>query len=272
MLTADYRSPEVTRPIPVAVDGTGAAELARALERNGFAVAALPPELAPEQALELLSERLGLGEPYVPELYRLPETRAAYGKPYVRIQRDDKDPHPGFTTTSGQRMHVDGLIDPIGKIKITALYCVRPAARGGATVVFNAIASFAELRENDPEAAEALLHPEALTRRATIPGVQIARTGPIFADAGGELTTRYSVFDHDEWQAAPGMEDALERAAKHLGEDAAADGERRVSIVLAPHQVLLSRNDRVSHGREPYDDAGDAPRAMVRALYTQAPR
>lgn len=273
MLTADYRSPDTARPVPVVADGTGTRGLAEAIESNGLAVAAMPPELEPRQALELLADLLDLGEPYIPELYRRPETRQAYGKPYVRIQRNTQDPHPGFATSSGQRMHVDGLIDPIGKIKLTALYCVRPAVRGGATVVFNAIAAFAELREQDPEAAETLLREDALTRHTTIPGVDIAHTSPLFAEQGGELTTRYSPpGEHNEWHAPAGMDAAMDRAAKYLAEASAVDGRHRVSIVLGQNQVLLSRNDRVAHGREPYDDAAEAPRTMVRSLYARAPK
>jgi hypothetical protein len=272
MLIADYRSPDVARPVQVEADGTGFATLADTIERDGFAVCAMPSELGAQEALELLSKQLDLGEPYIPQLYRLPETRDSYAHPYVRIERNDSDAHPGFATAAGQAMHTDGLLDPIGTISVTALYCVRPAARGGATVIFNAVAAYAELRAADPEAAEVLAHPEVLTRRATLPGVDRTLTGPAFAETEDGLITRFCYGGPDEWRGPEGEEAALERALKFLNDASAVDGRYRISVVLESGQCLVSRNDRVSHGRESYEDTATSPRSMLRALYTRAPR
>jgi hypothetical protein len=272
MLTADYRSPEATRPLPIAANGAGASDVAEAVERTGFAVTTLPAGLEARAALELLASLLHLGEPYVPEVYRLPGLRDRYASPYARIERNDADAHPGFSTASGQRMHVDGLLDPIGRISTTALYCVRPSVEGGATVVFNAVAALAELRDSDPDAADVLMHPEVLSRRVTIPGVSESRTGPAFAMTEEGIVNRYSVGESDEWSAPAGREQELQRALAFFAAQSAVDGRHRASIVLQSGQCLLSRNDRVSHGREEYLDSAEAPRSLMRALYTKAPR
>lgn len=279
MLTVDYRSPAAATPITVHADGAGLGELSAKVEEYGFAIAAMAAELPAQSALELLAERLGLGDPYIPALYRRPDTIDRYACRYVRIERDDSDPHPGFTTTSGQDMHVDGLLEEIGTIRTSALFCIRPAAVGGATVIFNAVKAFDELRSQDPTAAEVLTHPEVLVRRASLPDVDEARFGPAvrfspaFAVAGdGTITTRFSDGSNGQWQAPAGRKDDLKRALTFLRDAAEFDSRYRLPLVLRAGQCLLSRNDRVAHGREAYQDSPDSPRVLIRAVYTKAPK
>jgi hypothetical protein len=265
-------------PIAVHADGAGLCELSAKVEEYGFAVAAMTAELPAESALELLAERLGLGDPYIPALYRRPDTIDRYACRYVRIERNDSHPHPGFATTSGQDMHVDGLLEDIGAIRTSALFCIRPAAVGGATVIFNAVKAFDELRSMDPAAAEVLTHPTVLLRRASLPDVDEARfgpavrSGPAFAVGGdGTITNRFSDGSNGEWHAPADRRDELARALKFLRDAAEFDGRYRIPIMLRSGQCLLSRNDRVSHGREAYQDSPDSPRVLVRAVYTEAP-
>src|SRR4051812_45915434 len=131
------------------------------LEERGFAVVTMAQPGPPDTILTSLSAALRLGNPYIPALYRYAETKD-YSASYSDIRSDTKNRHPGFSTTAGQAWHVDGLLDDIGDIKTTILYCVRAAHRGGDTLLFNSLAAFAELREKDPSAAEALLSPRAL--------------------------------------------------------------------------------------------------------------
>ncbi|GAA3783635.1 hypothetical protein GCM10022403_017860 [Streptomyces coacervatus] len=268
-LQADFRDPECVQPVDF-TEHDAPNQLMHNLEGRGFAVATMAEPGAPDATITSLSAALRLGEPYIPALYRYAETKD-YSAPYSDIRSDTKDEHPGFSTTAGQAWHVDGLLDDIGDIKTTILYCVRAAHRGGDTLLFNSLAAFAELREKDPAAAETLLSPKALNRRSTIPAIDVNATGPVFSvDEKGALITRYTDNETCTWNFSAGPPGGLRRALAFLR--AASNNPRyRLAVRLAPGQALIFRNDRLSHGRQPYEDKPDARRHLVRALYASAP-
>ena len=63
---------------------------------------------------------------------------------------------PPSAVPTGQRMHTDGTLQDIGEVKASVLVCEAAAAEGGATMLFNTSAAFAELIMTDPAAAVAL--------------------------------------------------------------------------------------------------------------------
>ncbi|TWF73793.1 TauD/TfdA family dioxygenase [Kitasatospora viridis] len=266
---ADYRMPRAEQPVDFTERGA-AGRLARGIEEHGFAVATLAGAAEPSAALTVLSTALRLGDPYVPALYRYAETRD-YAASYTDIRSNPNDRHPGFSTTAGQAWHVDGLLDEIGRIKTTILYCVRAAHRGGDTLLFNSVAAFAELRAQDPAAARTLLSPTVLNRRSTIPAIEVSATGPAFSvDETGNLITRYTDNETCTWNPDAGPPGTLARALAFLR--AACDDPRyRLALRLAPGQALVFRNDRLAHGRQPYEDRPGARRHLVRALFANAP-
>jgi alpha-ketoglutarate-dependent taurine dioxygenase len=268
-LQADFRNPRYTQPVDFA-EHDAPNQLVRFLEERGFAVVTMPKPGSPDAILTSLSAALRLGSPYIPALYRYAETKD-YSGSYTNIRSDTDDQHPGFSTTAGQAWHVDGLLDDIGDIKTTILYCVCAAHRGGETLLFNSIAAFAELHETDAAAAETLLSPEALNRRSTIPAIDVSATGPAFsADAAGDIITRYTDNETCRWNFSVGPPGGLHRALAFLR--AASDNPRyRLAIRLTPGQALILRNDRLSHGRRPYEDRPNARRHLVRALYANVP-
>nr|BAJ19044.1 putative non-heme oxygenase [Streptomyces sp. SANK 62799] len=268
-LQADFSDPRCTQPVDFA-EYDAPEQLVNILEERGFAVVTMPDPGPPDATLISLAAALRLGNPYIPALYRYAETKD-YSAAYSHIRGDTEDRHPGFSTTAGQAWHVDGLLDNIGDIRTTILYCVRAAHRGGETLLFNSLAAFAELRETDPAAAEALLSPRALNRRSTLPAIDVSTTGPVFAvDEAGNLLSRYTDNDTCTWNFSAGPPGGLGRALAFLR--SASDNPRyRLAVRLAPGEALIFRNDRLSHGRRPYEDRPKARRHLVRALYAKVP-
>ena len=106
---------------------------------------------------------------------------------------DGSSDHPGFSKRSAQSIHVDGLLDEIGTIPVSMLYCVRPAATGGRTILFNSVAAYHDFSTTDPAAAKVLCYPKVLRRYSTIPGVTAHRDGPVFQHLDdGTIGNRYA--------------------------------------------------------------------------------
>ncbi|MFD0339987.1 TauD/TfdA family dioxygenase [Streptomyces sp. NPDC127117] len=268
-LLADFRDAQCAQRVDFAAE-EAPDRIVRALRERGFALVAMGGSGEADVALKTLATALHLGDPYVPALYQNASARE-YSASYSDIRSDAEDRHPGFSTTAGQGWHVDGLLDAIGVIKTTVLFCVRAAHRGGETLLFNSPAAFAALRRTDPAAAKALLSPVALRRRATIPGVDASATGPVFrTEPNGDLITRYTDNETCEWAFSAGPPGGLHRALEFL-RAASEEPRYRLSVRLAADEALVFRNDRLSHGRQPYEDTPDTRRHLVRALYTKAP-
>lgn len=264
--------PEPTE-VELCIQETDAAAAADSLDRYGFVIVSLPARLEAQAALSCLADWLGLGHPYVPCLYKDADQGTGLSDSYVHIRLDREGTHPSFASDSAQPMHVDGLLEPIGKVRTSALYCVRSAARGGRTVLFHACATFEELSRVDPEAAEILLDPMVLERFATVPGLTGSAFGPAFSRSDdGTVMTRFSDGATERWHAPPGGEEALARALKFLRDAYSTDGYYRKSARLEPAQCLVFRNDRLSHAREAFEDSVAKPRHLIRALYTDIPR
>ncbi len=241
------------------------------LEENGFGILAMGDGIeSPETVLKDVAGTFGLGEPVTPILYRR-ENAGQYAHPYRSIRKDSNDTHPGFSTTEGQLWHVDGLLEQIGALRITILYCVRAAHTGGDTLIFNAVAAFDRLRAADPEAAAALTAPNALERRATLPGVDASTAGPVFAvQPDGGVINRFTDNDTCVWNRAAGTAADLDRGLEFL-RAATRDPRYATHVTLGPGELLMFRNDWISHGRTAYQDTPDARRHLVRALYSRPP-
>lgn len=266
---ADFRSPLCVQPVRFG-DSTSSEEMEKHLEQFGFVVVEMAGPDEPETKLATLAASLRLGEPYIPTLYRYKETKN-YSSSFSNIRSNAQDHHPGFSSTGGQDWHVDGLLDEIGSIKTTILHCVLPADHGGETLLFNSIAVFAQLQIVDSAAAEALLSPDALTRRSTIPGVDLHATGPAFGiDNDGNYLTRYTDNDTCSWNLSADPASSLSRALAVL-RAAAEDPKYSRGVRLETDQALVFRNDRLSHGRQAYRDTQNARRHLIRALYANAP-
>jgi alpha-ketoglutarate-dependent taurine dioxygenase len=257
----------------VAVDpsvGYSIAPVRDQLSDFGFAVLQFPTEVAPEVAIASLAERLGLGNPYIPALYRQPET-SGFSAALSNIEHDERADHPGFATRSGQPWHVDGTLEDIGAIRTSVLYCVHAAQSGGHTRLFNAVAAFHALKEADPEAAQVLLMPSVLRRISTILSEAKWNDGPAFSEnVDGSYLNRFSEGATACWNTPEGKGEELDRALSFLRAKA-EESIYTASILLRPGQCLVFRNDQVSHSREEYVDDPKVPRKLIRALFEQAP-
>lgn len=266
----DFSAPEAARRISLTDDGAGAREVRRQIADFGFAIAGLRPDSDAHGRVALVARVLALGEPYVPRLYRM--TGAAYGTPLVDIRPTSSANHPSFSTGKAQPYHTDGLLEDLGTIKTTLLYCARPALSGGRTVVLNSCAIFTRLHEVDPEAADVLLRPHILGKRSTLPGVDAETVGPAFAySADGALLTRFGDRGPETWHPRDGEADALDRARRFFETEGREGSRHRLAVRLEPGDCLIFRNDLLSHGRESFTDDPGNPRHLVRGLYLAAP-
>lgn len=258
-LQADYRNQRARSSIDLAAPDSAEQAVAQ-MEEFGFAVMSQADNMTPEVALIAIADTLHLGEPHVPETAHLENTAS----PYKHVM--------GYQEIEG--WHVDGLLEPVGGLRTTALYCVNAARTGGATALFNSLAAFAELRGSDESAAATLLAGDVLERRPLLHGGGYGSgvTGPAFAvHADGTLSTRFSDNHTCRWNKSAGAPGDLDRALDFLRKATEQD-QYRIAVRLAPGETLLFRNDRLAHDRTPYEDDPESPRLLVRALYRRSPQ
>lgn len=268
----DYRQDDATRRLDVNSSGDMVAEVRNRLDTFGFAIARIGWTNDATDALNALAGWLHLGSPMVPEMYRLPGAEK-FNSALAHVRKNaDGGNHPSFNLRSAQALHVDGVIDEFSSIPMTLLYCVRPAASGGRTILFNSLAAFNDLARRDPEAARTMRHPNVLRRMSTIPGISADRLGPAFRlHPDGTISTRYSDGATEQWTAPAGMKEAFTRAIEFFRTAGETDNRYRTSVLLQAGECLVFRNDRLSHGRESYEDDERSPRHLVRALYSRVP-
>lgn len=234
----------------------------------GFALVQGPTDPGPGD-LQALSAALRLGAVFTPPLYQ----GSTHTRPNGISHLTATDPVPGhpFAGRAAQELHCDGTLQALGQIPTTLLLCVRPAASGGSTLLFDAPAAFAALHASDPEAAAQLTHEKALLRTSTLVADR-ASAGPAFGWRHGRLVTRYSLTETDSYHPLlPDDEPALRRALGYLRRAARPGSLFRCEFTLGAGQALILANDRLCHGRSAYQDQVSAPRLMLRALFTSRP-
>ncbi|MFI1649316.1 TauD/TfdA family dioxygenase [Streptomyces avidinii] len=244
-------------------------EVIAEINARGFCVFSYGAVADRFEPLRDIAARFGLGEAYVPELYASPQLSGhiGYNIAYSDIPRDLDGVQPG-SAVPGQSFHVDALLEPLGAVKTSILYCVRPARSGGATQVFRACDAYEEIRATDPDAAAALADSLALRRFSTIGETRSESTGPAFGWVDGTLSTRFADGATEEWNDELGPD--LERGVKLLREMSAAGGAYTHDVRLQAGECLIIRNDRVAHRGTPYVH-GMLPRHLTRAMFRSAP-
>jgi alpha-ketoglutarate-dependent taurine dioxygenase len=250
-----------------------AAQIIESYETNGYALFQFERyrDLSGALVGELAAD-LDLGPPFVPPLYMGRATAQlydAFGVNTVKVSDGGSAVHPVFESRNDLRLHTDGTLQALGEIRSALLICVSPAYRGGETVIFQAADVFVKLLKEEPRLAAALLHPRALTRWTTVAESRLSCTGPVFAWEHGEILSRYSVTENDEWCFAdvPNLQDAH----RYLDTLSRAPSPYLVRVKLQAGQGILLANDRVSHGRTAFVDSGPQTRHMLRALFTARP-
>jgi alpha-ketoglutarate-dependent taurine dioxygenase len=244
-------------------------------ERYGFAIIELARDDVSAEALISIADALDMGQPFLPPLY---SRTGASGPVVTRISAalnhgtPDAD-HPSFGRTSGQNLHCDGTLQPIGFIKASMLLCESPAADGGDTTLFNASAAYAKLVREDLPAAIALASPGVLVRRANINGSDDANIGPAFTVHDEQLVCGYSETETDSWALPDSVaEQELQRGVEYLRRVSGGSSEFYLERTLGAGQVILLDNTRISHGRTPYQDSPSQRRCLYRSLHLAHPR
>ncbi|WP_435208479.1 TauD/TfdA family dioxygenase [Streptomyces sp. bgisy034] len=273
LVIADYRSELATQPQAVEALADDLGPIVSRLDTYGFAIVDFAGDPEARDAIQWLAEGLSLGNPVVPAFYRK-ERSGQFKKEFAEIKADDRGDHPGFSARSAQDFHVDGTLDDPEDVPTVVMFCVQEAASGGASLVFNSAAAFHALRESDAEAARALTAPKVMRRTASMDGGLSYRDGPAFrVHPDGRVVNRYCEDGITSWHPAPGDESALMRALEYLTTASHDEnGPFRARFVLRRGQALILRNDKVSHGREAYEDGPEGPRALVRGVFGRVPR
>ncbi|MGW9164911.1 hypothetical protein ACWGPZ_26670 [Priestia megaterium] len=60
----------------------------------------------------------------------------------LNLIKVEEGPHRAFQTNNEQKIHCDGTLEVIGKIKTSLLLCATPSSVGKETVIFNSVAAF----------------------------------------------------------------------------------------------------------------------------------
>lgn len=265
-------------PVEVAsftrITAGAAAQITTRYHQHGLCLLAAADRAVTDDSLTALATALGLGPIFTPSLYR---GTATMPDGIARMCAESHTPaavHPSFDSTAGQSLHTDGTLEAIGAVKSSLLLCAQPAARGGATFFLNTTAIFAELAATDPQAAAALMRPDALVRVSNLPGTaRSVSIGPAFTIQDGELLTRLSLTPTDSWQIPDDEHGvALMRALAtmiRIRDD--HDPRYYTEFTLDQGVGVLFANDRIGHGRRDYTNSRTHTRRMIRALFTRRP-
>ena len=151
-------------------------------------------------------------------------------------------------------------------IKTSILLCTNPAISGGENIIFNSVAAFIELAEQDINAAVSLLDPRCLKRIA--PGYGGSCTGSVFLIKNENIFTRYSTdTTTSSWSDGLSNVSHLERAYEYLNDMAKPGFPFCVEIKLKLGQGLIIANNQISHGRRSYVESQNNIRTMLRGLF-----
>ncbi|MGW4369370.1 TauD/TfdA family dioxygenase [Nocardia takedensis] len=265
---------------PVALDGAASASrrsarIVERYERHGFAVFDLGSETVTPQTVSTLTASLGVGEPFVPDLYRRNGANpASVAQISASANAGTADAgHPSFGRTDGQELHCDGTLQPLGFIKASVLLCESPADSGGETILFNTSAAIAELAAADPAAVLALAVPGVLVRQANLNGSSELNVGAAVTVEKERLVCGYSVTATDRWEVPEAVSRAdLERGVEFLRSSAIPGSPYFTDLTLRSGQGIVFDNTRISHGRRPYRDSAVRKRRLYRSLHLDHPR
>ena len=178
----------------------------------------------------------------------------------------------GYIPYSDRRLlwHTDGYYNkPEQQIRAVILHCVRPAAEGGENGLIDPEMIYLQLRDENPEYIQALMHPEAMTIPANTESANITRaaqTGPVFSldFTTNSLHMRYTARTRSiEWR-----DDAMTRQAVDYLNSLLNDENPYVfNHILQSGQGLVCNN--VLHSRTAFSDeqAEGKGRLLYRARY-----
>ncbi|WOD37772.1 TauD/TfdA family dioxygenase [Nodosilinea sp. E11] len=278
---------EVVSESPVEIDFDSndfqeeAREIIRRYVNQGFALFDSRSCEINVDIIKTLESILCLGEPYIPCRYKGSNIINLYSKGVNIISshlngKMINQPNTviqtklhAFTTASEQNLHVDGTLEAIGSIKTSILLCVNPAISGGESIIFNSVAAFVELAEQDMEAAISLLDCMCLKRENLDCGD--FAFGPAFLLRNNDLFTRYSIDVTSSWNYDFKDCSHFKRACEYLKEKTKSGSSFLFEKRLLSGQGIIIANDKVSHGRKIYVDSSGQTRTFLRSIYYSQP-
>jgi alpha-ketoglutarate-dependent taurine dioxygenase len=176
--------------------------------------------------------------------------------------RDVRDPTSRGNEIGGYAFpfHSDGS-DLVG------LFCLDAGARGGASLVANAVTMHNDLVREQPDVAAELYEPMPYDLRGEQPpGAKGWYTMPVFSRCRNRLFVRYIrpyIESSRRHEDAPRPAEAA-REAMNLLDAMCADPQYHVSMMLQPGDMQFVNNYHVLHGRDSYED--DRPAHRIRHL------
>ena len=246
-----------------------ATQLVDQYNRIGYAVYEMETQHPGEQCVYELAELLNLGEPIFPQLYKSIKLDSNHQLSEITSAAVESK-HNVFHSENGQDLHCDGTLFAIGEIPTTILHCEQIAVSGGETTALDAVAAFVLLLLNDPDAADALLHPESLKRTATL-GTFESHIGPAFRIFEGEVQSRLTLDNTADWNYGFERVPHLERAVSFIQDLAQPSSPYFRRFQLHNGQGILMANDKILHGRTAFQNSHTVRRKLLRGLYGNRP-
>ncbi len=171
-------------------------------------------------------------------------------------------------TNKGLGWHTDGYYNPIEqRIRAFSLFCVRPGASGGANQWIDSQMVYLLLRENNPDIAKALTHPQTMVIPEHRVNNEVRRptsTGPVFFidEVSGALSMRYT-----QRKTNIAFLDSIEirRAVESLDKLLNGTSSYHFAHLMSAGQGLLCNN--IVHKRSTFTDDADQPRLLLRGRY-----
>jgi alpha-ketoglutarate-dependent taurine dioxygenase len=219
-----------------------------------------------DQALRALGRRIGLLE--------LDQNLCAEdsGVTAITVKPTDTDHSYIPYTNRPLGWHTDGYYND-GRLQVRAwlLYCVQPAAEGGANELFDHEIAYIRLRDQNPDWIRALMADDAFTIPSnTERGTEIRpdHSGPVFSVSplDGSLHMRYSARQRNVvWKDDP----ATREAAAYLLDLFKRGDDHIFKYRLQAGEGVISNN--ILHRRDGFKDAQEAAdkRLIYRARYYQ---
>lgn len=248
---------------PAALNAMELGALRERCRRANFAVYQCSrPDQVSKASLAVFGRQLGLT--------RLDHNLCADNDSISSVTVMDRGRHPHYIPYTDRPLnwHTDGYYNTGGRsIRAFLFHCVRPAARGGANEIMDPEMVYLLLRDSDPDALAALLHPRAMAVPANEENGKTLRDevyGPVFSTdpASGSLHMRYTARTRSiRWRD----DAATQRGRKMLIEILNDTGPYHFTIRLQPGQGIICNN--VLHSRHAFHDEGAQKRLMYRARY-----
>lgn len=242
-------------------------ELVRKYNTSGFVIFELLNDLPNDSSLLTLAKKLKLGNPYIPKIYS-PKGNI-YERNGVNIIKVNHGTHRAFQTNNEQKIHSDGTIEEIGKIKTSILLCSKQALYGGETVIFNSAAAFHHLlNQKGFETIILSLCDKKALRRVAINGKNKEYIGPAFKIQNGEIISRFSLDNTCDWEYGFNNVKFLKEAFQHLNDMVTQNSNFYIETRLKRNQGIIMANDKISHGRKGFIDKS-SKREMIRGLFEE---